>query len=102
MLKRCLYGTRDAPARLEALYIKRLREMVFSVGTASSCCFYHPALDVRCVVHGDDFTFSGDDNALDHIQRCMEKAFLCKIEGRGVKRVKGHSVRQECNIFSFC
>ena len=56
--------------------------MGFDVGTASSCCSYHPKLQVRCVVHGDDFTFSGNNEALDEIQRQMETAFLCKIEGR--------------------
>ena len=40
------------------------------------------ALDVRCVVHGDDFSFSGTDRALTKIEEGMSKAFMCKIEGR--------------------
>ena len=70
-LKRCLYGTRDAPAQWEALYIKRLQEMGFTVGSASANCFYNPNLDVQCVVHGDDFSFSGDSQALDWVQDKM-------------------------------
>ena len=37
---------------------------------------------MRCVVHGDDFTFSGSDDSLDWVQSQMEKPFLCKGEGR--------------------
>ena len=53
-----------------------------NAGKASANCFFHPRLDVRCVVHGDGFTFSGSDEALNWIQGQMEKKFLCKIEGR--------------------
>ena len=80
-LRKCLYGTRDAPKLWEGLYTKTLVEMGFKAGKASANCFFHPSLDVRCVVHGDDFTFSGSDEALNWIQGQMEKTFLCKIEG---------------------
>ena len=81
-LKRCLYGTRDAPAQWEALYIAKLQEMGFTVGSASANCLYNPKLNVQCVVHGDDFTFSGSDQSLDLVEAQMKKAFLCKVEGR--------------------
>jgi len=87
-LKKCLYGTRDAAVQWEALYSRRLEEMGFRRGKASPCCFYHESLDVRCVVHGDDFTFEGEDRSLDVIQQGMTTAFECKVEGRlggGVK-----------------
>ena len=38
-LRKCLYGTRDAPAQWEALYTRRLSEMGFKCGLASRCCF---------------------------------------------------------------
>ena len=41
-LRRCLYGTRDAPAQWEALYCRRLGDMGFIPGKASRCCFHHP------------------------------------------------------------
>jgi len=81
-LKRCLYGTRDAASRWEALYAARLEGMGFQRGRASACCFHNEALGVKCVVHGDDFTFSGDDKALDVVEKKMQEAFLCKVEGR--------------------
>ena len=56
--------------------------MGFTTGTASASCFHHPKLDVQCVVHGGDFSFSGADYALDWIQERMQRAFLCKVECR--------------------
>ena len=50
-------------------------------GKASPCCFHHTARDIRCVVHGDDFTFAGSQAALEWVSRQMEKVFLCKVEG---------------------
>ena len=58
-LLRCLYGTRDAPARWEAFLAGELSSMGFIQGKASPCCFIHKSRDLACVVHGDDFTFSG-------------------------------------------
>eukprot|EP00975_Prorocentrum_lima_P047230 9876604-Prorocentrum_lima.AAC.1 len=64
-LCRSLYGTRAAPARWEALYTSVLESFGFVRGKASACCFYNAKIDVRCVVHGDDFTFTGYDSDLD-------------------------------------
>eukprot|EP00969_Alexandrium_andersonii_P272783 12056517-Alexandrium_andersonii.AAC.1 len=60
-LRRSLYGTRAAPARWGARCTSMLESFGFVRGKASACCIYHAALDVRCVVHGDDFTFTGYD-----------------------------------------
>ena len=58
-LKRCLYGTRDAPKRWEAYVAEVMRSLGFRRGKASPCCFFHPARGLRCVVHGDDFVLAG-------------------------------------------
>jgi len=81
-LRRCLYGTRDAAARWEALYTAKLQDMGFEKGRASACCFVHRGLGAKCVVHGGDFTFLGTDKALDEIEKNMNREFLCKVEGR--------------------
>ena len=82
LLNRCLYGTRDAPSNWENLYIEQLEKLGFRSGTASACCFYNKELNARCVVHGDDFTFIGSEEALNIIETGMSKLFMCKIEGR--------------------
>ena len=81
-LLRCLYGTRDAPSRWEALFTETLESLGFERGKASTCCFLHRERGLRCVVHGDDFTFTGLDGDLDWVQAQMEKHFLCKVNGR--------------------
>ena len=81
-LKRCLYGTRDAPARWEAFLAGELQAMGMKQGKASPCCFAHDSRDLICVVHGDDFTFAGSDADLEWALREMEKRFLVKVVGK--------------------
>ena len=80
-LRRCLYGTRDAPARWEAFLSAELRKMGFVQGLASPCCFHHRERDLRCVVHGDDFMFVGCAASLAWIEAEMHKPFLMKVIG---------------------
>jgi hypothetical protein len=81
-LVRCLYGTRDAPKRWEAFLAEQLVALGFAKGRASPCCYYHAALDVRCIVHGDDFVLTGSAGALDEVKAGMHKRFLLKELGR--------------------
>jgi hypothetical protein len=81
-LRRCLYGTRDAPARWEAFLAGELQKMGLERGRASPCCFSHSTRDVRCIVHGDDFVFVGCDADLEWVQREMSERFLVKVIGR--------------------
>ena len=81
-LVRNLYGTRGAPARWEVLYTSTLEVFGFERGRASACCFYRPLRGIRCVVHGDDFTFTGYEEDLSWAQASMEKVFLCQVGGR--------------------
>ena len=81
-LRKCLYGTKHAPARWEAHYTEKLEGLGFIRGKASSCCFMHPDREIRCVVLGDDFTFVGKDANLSWVEKHMSKTFLCKVEGR--------------------
>ena len=80
-LRKCLYGTRDAPARWEALYTQKLQGMGFRRGLASASCFWHPSRDLRCVVHGDDFTFAGPRESVEWVRCQMCGVFDCKVEG---------------------
>jgi len=81
-LKRCLYGTRDAPARWEAFLAKELKRHGFVQGQASPCCFKHCQRDIQCVVHGDDFVFGGVDHDLSWVQARMQESFLIKVVGK--------------------
>jgi hypothetical protein len=81
-LVRCLYGTRDAPKRWEAFLSEQLVAIGFARGRASPCCYYHAALGVRCIVHGDDFVLTGRAGALDEVKASMHERFLLKELGR--------------------
>ena len=81
LLRRCLYGTRDAPSQWEKFMAAQLERMGFARGKASPSCFFHRIRDLRCVVHGDDFSFCGLEKDLDWATQRMEQLFLCKVVG---------------------
>ena len=81
-LVKCMYGTRDAGAIWEHCYVDCLIDLGFRQGVASPCCFKHDEWGVSVVVHGDDFTALGTDEALDEYEAGLQKAFDCKIRGR--------------------
>ena len=55
-LNKAMYGTRDAAQNWENAYAEFMESIGFSKGKASPCIFWHPGRNLRCVVHGDDFT----------------------------------------------
>ena len=81
-LERCMYGTRDAGAIWETCYVDCLVGMGFIQGVASPCCFEHPKWQISVVVHGDDFSALGTDEALDRYEAGLQKSFDCKLRGR--------------------
>eukprot|EP00969_Alexandrium_andersonii_P123693 5465739-Alexandrium_andersonii.AAC.1 len=81
-LCRSLYGARAAPAWREALRTSALESFGFVRGKASACGFRNAKLDVRRVVRGDDFAFTGHGVDLDVVDNFMNEKFMCKVEGR--------------------
>ena len=81
-LKRWLYGMRKAANRWEEHYTNKFKVAGFLPGVASPVVFYNPATGVRCVVHGDDFIFSGKHRQLEKIRVWMEG--WCEIKFRGI------------------
>ena len=58
-LRRWLYGMRQAASAWERDYSEQLVAMGFEKGIAAPTVFFWKSKGVRCVVHGDDFTFAG-------------------------------------------
>ena len=77
-----LYGFRPAAQAWESLYAKKMEAVGFVRGQGSSVAFWHPGRDLACVVHGDDFTFSGMDDDLDWIEELMKGWFEVKVRAR--------------------
>jgi len=66
-LRRWLYGMRQAASAWERDYSDKLAAIGFTKGIAAPTVFYWEERGVRCVAHGDDFTFSGKQSDLLYI-----------------------------------
>ena len=80
-LKKWLYGMRKAAAGWEEDYAKRLEDVGFRRGRGAPTVFYNEKTQVRIVVHGDDFTFSGVKAELLKMRSTMEKWYDIKNRG---------------------
>ena len=80
-LNRSMYGTRDAASNWEDKYSSHLISMGFTRGKSSPCTFFHPQKGVRCVVHGDDFTFLGNETELQWCTQMMKDEYEVKVRG---------------------
>jgi hypothetical protein len=80
-LRRWLYGMRPAAAAWESDYAEKLAEAGFVQGRAAPTVFYCPELQVRAVVHGDDFTFLGFLEDLMKVKTMMESWYEVKLRG---------------------
>ena len=77
-----VYGTQDAAANWEYKYATHLIENSFRRGKTSPCAFWNPQTGVRCVVHGDDFTFAGPDDELTKCTQMMNSEYDIKVRGK--------------------
>ena len=68
-----LYGFRPAAQAWENHYSSNLEGAGFCKGDASPVVFWHPELDISCVVHGDDFTYVSEAEGLDYVEMLMKK-----------------------------
>ena len=56
LLRKPLYGTRDAAQNSMDAYIKAMEDAGFVRGAASPCAFRHTRREIRGLVHGDGST----------------------------------------------
>ena len=84
VLKKAMYGTRDAAQNWEMEYTEMMINAGFIPGRYSACVFYHGERNVRVVIHGDDFTVLGPGKSLDWflgiVQQRMEVKFQARLE----------------------
>ena len=60
-----LYGFRPAANAWENHYAEKFEEMGFVKGDVCAVIVYNPSRDMPCAVHGDDFTFCGEEEDPD-------------------------------------
>ena len=81
-LRHWLYGFRPAAVAWENHYAKKLQNEGFNRGLATPVSFYHKGRDVSLVVHGDDFTFVGEDQDLNWVEGLMKRWYEVKVRAR--------------------
>ena len=80
-LKRWLYGMRPAASAWEADYTERLHMFGMEKGVSVPTAFYHEGRQLRCIVHGDDFTFLGWQEDLDEVTEHLRETYELKVRG---------------------
>ena len=80
-LKKSMYGCRDAGMNWELTIAKVMTRLGFIQGKSSPCLYHHPSKNLKCVVHGDDFTTLGPRSGLDWLHKELEKEWMITVRG---------------------
>ena len=80
-LRRWLYGMRPAAQAWEEDYARKLETLGFVRGKSAPTVFFRPTTRCRCVVHGDDFKFSGYADELKEVADKMREWYDLKVQG---------------------
>ena len=84
-----LCGFRQAAQAWENHDAKKMEDVGFVRGVGTSVAFQYPERDLACAVHGDDFTFSGEDKDLDWAESLMKSWFQVVVRARLGARGEG-------------
>ena len=95
-----MYGTRDAAQNWEASCTASMKNLGFRSGASSTGHCYSEERDVWVVVHGDDFTISGEQWQLEKLRKELKKvmgeqAEKAKISIRNVRREANENLKKE-------
>ncbi len=80
VLRKSLYGTRDAARNWQVTYSDHLKKIGFSQCSFSPCVFYHSVRKLYCMVHGDDYLSVGAETDLHWMKMELERIFEVKTE----------------------
>jgi hypothetical protein len=70
---------RPAASAWEKDYSDKLLVLGFKKGVAAPTVFFCESKNVRCVVHGDDFTFAGKKSDLMMIAKALQEVYELKV-----------------------
>ena len=79
-----LYGTRDAAANWQKLVSTTMHELGFTEGRYNPCTFHHGTRQLKGLVHGDDFVFTGSLADTKWVQTELAKKFEIKAKTVGL------------------
>jgi hypothetical protein len=81
-LLKSMYGPRGAAQNWEHSYSDLMESVRSCRGKGSPCVFYHPAKQIRSVIHGDDFAILAKEKDLNWFREVMVERFEVKFRGR--------------------
>ena len=81
LLKKAMYGTRDAAQNWELECTEMMLEAGFKQGSYSACVFYNEQRNVRVVVCGDDFAVLGPSKSLDWLRGVVKQRMEVNFKG---------------------
>ena len=81
LLVKSMYGTRDASNIWQQSYTEVLTKAGFKRSPAWPAIFYHEELEIRLLVHGDDFVTLGDDVAQEYLEKKLREKYDLRVDG---------------------
>ena len=81
LLKKSLYGTRDAPANWEAAIKDVMLALGFLQAKSNACSYFHEERNIRIEVHGDDFTGVGPKREFEWFASELKKFWTVDLRG---------------------
>eukprot|EP00971_Amphidinium_carterae_P057494 1136805-Amphidinium_carterae.1 len=82
LLLRSMYGTQDASHIWQEDYCDLLvNEGGFVRGRHNAATFYHPSLEIRLMVHGDNFFVVRGEAGLTYVDELLRSRYSCKNLG---------------------
>ena len=100
LMKKSMYGTRDAASKWERDWQEHVKNWWFQLGRSSENLFHYKENRVSGLTHGDDFVLTGPTKKLMEFERKMTSVYpiKAKIIGSGSpKSIKTLSGRKAMN-----
>ena len=97
VLRRALYGTRQASRLFGQLVADVLRDPGLIALKCIPNVYHHPQRDIDLVAHGDDFMADAEDHQLDLLEKILDDAIELKKVGRigPGQQSSGHMLKRE-------
>ena len=102
LLLKSMYGTRDAANIWQRDYTELLLQHNFTRNTAWPSIFYHRDMDVRLLVHGDDFVVLADDPGQKFLKEVLQKKYELRVDGSIGKGEQHQEFTVLNRVVSFC
>ena len=80
LMKKSMYGTRDAASNWERDWQENIKKWGFQLGLSSKNLFHHKENQVSGLTHGDDFVLTGPTKRLTEFENEMKSVYPIKAE----------------------